>query len=308
MVLDAAVVEHIGANLRTPLYPLLLRLDSLLCGKAFVEFVLIEFRTENAHGVLLVHQLGTGLLILDDVVYLLARILVLEFVAQTGRRFDLIDILTAGSARTERLPHDIRRIDDHFDGIVHRRSNGDGCECSLTLVVGIERGQTHHAVHTVLAFQITVGIFALELHRARLDTDLVARLVVEHLHLVAVRLAPTHIHAHEHRRPVEGLRTAGARIYIDDSTHAVLLAPQHVAQFECLDKRYALGIQCVAILLGSDTFLDEFGHHFEFLGAFADVVEIDNPTLYRCDFAQLGLRLVGRLPEIGFERLLLLVL
>ena len=57
MILHAAVIEDIRANLRAPLDLLLRCLDSLTLCHTLVEQVLIEFRAEDTHSILLIHKL-----------------------------------------------------------------------------------------------------------------------------------------------------------------------------------------------------------------------------------------------------------
>ena len=208
MILHPSVVEDVGADLRTPFDAFFRSFECLLRSHALVQLPLVEFRLEDAHGIFAVHQLRASLHILDQILDRLARIGILAVIAQPDRRFDLIDVLAARTARPEGIPLDVRRIDRDFDRIVDRRRHEHRRESRLPLVIGVERRQAHHAVHAVFALEVAVGVFALEFERAGLYTYLLASLIVEHLDLVSVRLAPAGVHAHEHRRPVERLRAA----------------------------------------------------------------------------------------------------
>ena len=226
-------------------------------------------------------------------------------IAQPHGRLDLVDVLTAGARRAERVPLDVRGVDDHLDRIVHSGRHEDRREGRLALV---ERRQTHHAVHAVFAFEIAVGVVALDFERAGLDAYLVARLVVERLDLVAVGLAPAGVHAQQHRRPVERLGAAGSGVDVQNSAHLVLVATQHVAQFERFDVRDRLRIVRIHLLLGDHPLFQEIGHQFQILDLLADRVVIGDPALDRRHPAQLLLRTRRIVPEVGVLRLLLLVL
>ena len=189
-ILHPSVVEDVGADLRTPFDAFFRSFECLLRSHALVQLPLVEFRLEDAHGIFAVHQLRASLHILDQILDRLARIGILAVIAQPDRRFDLIDVLAARTARPEGIPLDVRRIDRDFDRIVDRRRHEHRRESRLPLVIGVERRQAHHAVHAVFALEVAVGVFALEFERAGLYTYLLASLIVEHLDLVSVRLAP----------------------------------------------------------------------------------------------------------------------
>ena len=294
MVFHTPVVEDIGADLRSPLDLLLRSLERLLRGHAFIQFPLVELRTEDAHGILAVHQLRTGFHILDQELHRLARIGVLAVVAQAHGCLDLVDILPPSAARTERIPLDVRRVDRNLDRIVHGRRHEHRGESRLAFVIGIERREAHHTVHAVFALEVPVGILALELQRTGFHAHLVAGLVVEHLDLVTVRLAPSGIHAQEHRRPIERLGTPGSGVDVHDRPQFVLFAAQHVAHFERLDTLERLCVMVVHLRLAHDPFLHEIGHQpqvFDILGHGIVVVDprLDGgDTLRSCSRALSG--------------------
>ena len=162
-------------------------------------------------------------------------------------------------------------------------------------------------MHAVLALEVTVGVLALELHRAGFHPHFVAGLIVQHLDLVAVGLAPAGVHAHQHRRPVEGLGAARPGVDVEDGSQFVLLAAQHVAHFEISDLLERRRIVGVHLGLGHHPLLHEIGHQREVLGILAHGVVVIDPRLDRRHLAQLFARLVGFVPEIRFLGLLLLV-
>ena len=60
-----------------------------------------------------------------------------------------------------------------------------------------------------------MGVVALDHDRRRLDAGLVARRLLEHLDVEFAPLAPAHVHAQQHARPVAALGAAGAGMHFD---------------------------------------------------------------------------------------------
>ena len=138
MVFDAAVIEHIAANLRTPFNLLLTCLHFRLRLTAFLEFQFIELRTQVTQSVLAVFRLVARLGVLDHYLVGLTGKRVDELIVQPYAGLDLVDILTACAGRTEGVPTDAGRVDLHLDGIVDERHNEHARETrhALALRVG----------------------------------------------------------------------------------------------------------------------------------------------------------------------------
>src|SRR5581483_1536488 len=77
---------------------------------------------------------------------------------QAHRRFGLVDVLAAGTARTHGVGADVGLLDVDLDAVVddgeylHRRERG------VPPRVGIERRDTHQAVHAGFGLQPTIGV------------------------------------------------------------------------------------------------------------------------------------------------------
>ena len=95
---------------------------------------------------------------------------------------------------------------------------------------------------------------------------------------------------------------------VHDGPHLVLLAAQHVAQFELLDKVCRVGVLGIHLGLGRKARLDEFGHQPQILHGLDYGIVIIHPALYRRHLAQLFLCRLGVVPKVGILCLLLLVL
>ena len=203
MVLHAAVVKNIRANLRTPLDFLLASLDFRLRLKPFLHRTVVELRAQQRQRTFLVLRLVARLGVFDENFLLLARVGVGVPIAQTHARFDLVHVLTACSAASERVPREFRRIDIDLNRVIdqgrdeHRRKRGH------PLALRIERRHAHEAVDAVFALEEAVGkLAALDFHRDALDACLVAFLKVGNGDFVVVGFGPAHIHSHQHLRPV----------------------------------------------------------------------------------------------------------
>ena len=191
-------MKHIAADLRPPLDLLLLALELRLLLLTFLQFQVIQTRFQDTEGVLPVVQLRTRLGILHhypgrDMLH-----------PHSG--LDLVHVLSACAAGPVCVPLQIGRIDLYLDRVIDKRVHEHRRECSLSLALGIERRDTHQTVHPALGLQITEGIVPFELHCDRLDPGILPFEFIGDCHLVAVTLPPAHIHTHQHRGPVVGLR------------------------------------------------------------------------------------------------------
>ena len=120
-------------------------------------------------------------------------------------------------------------------------------------------------------------------------------------------LAPARVHAQQHRRPVQRFGAARPGVDVHDGAQFVLVAAQHVAQFELLDLFERSGVVRVHLLLAHDPLLHEVGHQREVLDILADRIVILDPRLDPRHLAQLLPRPVGIVPEVRLLGLLLLV-
>ena len=139
MVLNTAVIEDIGTNLRTPLNLLLTRLHLGLLLHTVLQFFVIEHGAQQPQGVLFVLGLVARLGVLNEDFLLLTRIRVFILVAQSNARLHLIYVLSSGTATAESVPRDAGLFDVHLDGIVHKRCNEDAGERGHALTLSVVR-------------------------------------------------------------------------------------------------------------------------------------------------------------------------
>ena len=97
MVLNTPVIEDVTSNLASPLYLLLSSLYLCFLRKSLLHSPVVKLALEQKHGLGTVLGLVTGLGILDEYLFLLARVRVLVHISQTYSRLHLIDILATGS-------------------------------------------------------------------------------------------------------------------------------------------------------------------------------------------------------------------
>ena len=275
-----------------------------------LQFLVIQHRAEQSHGVLFILRLVTGFGVLDEDFLFLARVGVFVLVTQTHTRLHLVHILTACTAASERIPRDAGLLDVHFDGVVNQWRYEHTGEAGHSLALCIIGTYTYQAVHTVLTLEETIGIFALNLQCASLDACIIAVYQVAHHALITVCLGPAHIHSHEHLCPVLCFGAACTRVYLQYCIHGIFLLTQHILQFESLDGFDGLGIHAIHFLLGDQFLLVEVEGGLQFVGHCLHLLIALDPLLQPLD--QLHLRLCPLLviPEARClsAQLLLLIL
>ena len=163
-------------------------------------------------------------------------------------------------------------------------------------------------MHAVLALQVAVGILtALHLHSDALDAGLVAVQQVGDGHLVSMLFGPTHVHTHQHLRPVLGLSAAGAAVNLHHAVHGVFLLAQHVHQLQLFGGLQRGGIVGVHLLLGHHLVLEEVEGQLQLVGSRAYVLISVYPALDAFHFLHLLLGAFRVVPEVRGLRAQLLL-
>ena len=152
-------------------------------------------------------------------------------------------------------------------------------------------------MHSGLAFQVAVGIFAFKGNGRALHAHFVAFLVFGYGHFVAVTLAPAHIHSHKHSGPVVGFRTAGSGVDGKHGSEVVALCAKHIAQLQVLNCTYRGCIGCVQFL-GFFSF-HEFQKHIQVINQRCSLVEGGYRLLYRAGLLEEGFGCLRVVPEAG---------
>ncbi len=104
--------------------------------------------------------------------------------------------------------------------------------------VGIMRRDAHETMHAGLRLQVAVRIGAGDRNGRALDAGLIAGLKIEGLHLEALSLRPSHVHAQEHLGPILGLGAAGSRMYGEDGIVLIELAGEEVLHSKGSQQRF----------------------------------------------------------------------
>ena len=102
----------------------------------------------------------------------------------------------------------------------------------MTAAGGVVGGHAHQTVHAALAFQVAVGVEAVDAQGGAFDAAFVSRQLVQQLHLEAPALRPAGVHALEHAGPVLGLQAAGAGVQGEDGVVGVVFAGQQLGQLQ----------------------------------------------------------------------------
>ena len=112
-------------------------------------------------------------------------------------------------------------------------------------------------MHSVLTFEVAVGVVAFDFHRDGFDARFVSVLEVGDGAFVVVGFGIAHVHSHQHLCPVLALRSSGAGVDFEDAVHGVLLLSEHVSHlqfFECFD---GFGVGFIDFLFGDHFFFVE---------------------------------------------------
>src|SRR6185312_5869795 len=203
-VLDAALVQHVGADLVAPAHIALRVLELLLFGHALAHLELIQARLQHLHGFRAVAVLRTVVLALHH---------------DSGRdvrdaygRIGLVDVLAAGTAGAVRIDAQISRVDFDFEGVVDFRVHKYAGKRGVPAIGGVEGTLAYQAVHAGFSAQQAIGIFALEFDRRGFDAGDFAFGDFQYLGLEFLAFPVVQVLAQQHRGPVLGFRAAGTRL------------------------------------------------------------------------------------------------
>ena len=215
--------------------------------------------------------------------------------------FGLVDVLAARARGAIGVDLAVALVDLDLDAVVDHRIDPHRGEAGVAARVGIERRDAHQAVDARFGLQPAVGVVALDHDRRRLDAGLVARGLLEHLDVEFAPLAPAHIHAQQHARPVAALGAAGAGMHLDIGIEAVGLARQQRLELAPLAFRLQRPElrQALVLGLGIALLLAEFDQRRRVVELALDLGERAQPILQHRPLAHHLLRGVGLGPELG---------
>jgi len=136
-------------------------------------------------------------------------------------------------------------------------------------------------VDAVLALEVSIGVFTLELEGYSLYSGFVACLVVCLCDLIPALLSPHEVHSHEHLCPVIAFCATGACIDLEDGAEAVLLTAQHVAELKFFYCCEGFIILLTHLLIGDFTLFEEVVQDEHVLNGSVDFGESRGPALNR---------------------------
>ena len=264
-----------------------------------LHLLIIKYRAQLTHSILLILGLVARLGILDKNLLLGTRVGVFILIAQTHSRLHLIHILSAGAAASESIPRDARRLNNNLDAIIDKRGNKHRAERGHTLTLRVVGAHAHQTMHAILALKIAVCVGSLKLKGNSLYARILGLLKVGNSHLIAVGLGPAHIHTHKHTRPILRLGTARARVNLQHAVHLIGLLTQHILQLQLLDGSKRARISIVNLTLLDHLLAEHLHCKLHLLGAIIYLFIILNPALQSLNLFHLSLGSLCIVPESG---------
>jgi hypothetical protein len=153
-------------------------------------------------------------------------------VRQAHGGFDLVHVLAAFAAGTVGIDAQVFIPHDDVDLLLGVRGDVNRGETRVALLRGVKGRDAHEAMHAALGLQEAEGVFADDFERGGACAHVVTGFVVDELDLVATALAPALIHAHEHVRPVAGLRATGSGVDGDEGIATVKRPAEELAELK----------------------------------------------------------------------------
>ena len=188
--------------------------------------------------------------------------------------FGAVDVLPARAGRAVDVHAQILVLDFDVDVVFDVGDDVHARERGVPALVGVEGRNAHEAMHAAFRLGVAVGVFAVEAQHRRGNSRAFAVLQVFDADLEAATLAPARIHAHEHSRPVAGLRAARARFDHHDRGRFVVRTGKKRSDFQRVDfleHRSRLGVERGEFIGRSRVviahFADELGERLQILRA-----------------------------------------
>ena len=149
---------------------------------------------------------------------------------QTHGRGDLVDVLTARAAGVKGNEIIVFIADHHLVQLLKFWHDFNGSEGSVSASRRVKRGNAHQSVHAVFAFEISVGVLALDKNRCRFQSRFISVQPVGQFVLEPMAVTPACDHAVEHLAPVLCLGAACAGVEGNNCVIPVILPAE-----QCFD-------------------------------------------------------------------------
>ena len=137
------------------------------------------------------------------------------------RRIGSVDVLTAGAGGAVGVDPQVLFLNLDLNRIVDYRKHPDTGKTGVPAGRAVIGRDAYQAMDATFGFQPAIGVMAGDFKGRRFDAGLFASAFLDPLHLIAVGLAPAHIHAAHHLGPILGLGTAGAGMDFQEAVIAV---------------------------------------------------------------------------------------
>ena len=152
-------------------------------------------------------------------------------------------------------------------------------------------------MHAILALEIAIGIVALYLHSHRLDACIITIKNIAYPDLIVMSLSITHIHPHQHLRPVLRLRATCTSIDLQHTAHRVGLLMKHVPELKVLHKLQGVRILDINLLFRRLTLFRKVVQHLKVLISLHYLVKSIDPTLDVTHLVHHHLPVLGVVPK-----------
>src|SRR4051812_2652917 len=225
-VLDAALVQHVAADLVAPADVGLVVFQLLLRFHALAHLEVVQPRAQALPRDVAVAVLAAAVLALHDDVG--------RDVRQAHRRIGLVDVLATRARSTVGVHAHVGRVDVDLDRVVDLGIDEHAGEAGVAPARGVERRLPHQPVHAGLGAQQAERVVALDLERGALDPRHVTGGLVLDRVLEALALGVLDVLAHEHAGPVARLGAAGAGLQVQEAVARVRRLVEHAPELEVL--------------------------------------------------------------------------
>src|SRR5687767_11388354 len=214
------------------------------------------------------------------------------------RGLGLVDVLATCAGRAVRVDLQLLGPDLDLRVVLDLRRRVDERERGLAAFLEIEGRDPHQAVRAALGLEISVGVRTLDRQRGATDAGLITGCRLDDVGPESVPLRPTHVHAHEHLRPVSGIRSTDAR---GDRQYSVALVVR-TAELRFETGLVDLGEQLLELALEVGAERRVLGHRCELgevRGAPAKGVPALDARAHEAEALHDLLRALPVVPEVG---------
>jgi hypothetical protein len=160
-------------------------------------------------------------------------------------------------------------------------------------------------MNTILSFQHTVCIIAVDFDLRTFYTCHITILAIELADFETIFFAPHDVHAQEHIRPIAAFRATGTGIDFEYAGELVFRLIECAAELNVINDFYCSFVRCIELLFGGFPCIEKFQQDAEVIDDSFNGFKIGDPVLICFDLLQRDLRSFCLCPEIRIERELL---